>query len=53
VQQLIKSEGIPRESKVRLAILYALRYQKFAGNAIGDILSLLAANGLEHDAAVR
>lgn len=41
VQQMILSENIPEDAKIRLAILYALRYQKFSGNAILPVVDLL------------
>ena len=54
VQDLIVSPEVPSEAKLRLAILYALRYQRFNGNYIAQIVAMLPANGVpESDAAVR
>ncbi|KAL8293307.1 hypothetical protein RQP46_000008 [Phenoliferia psychrophenolica] len=41
VQSMISSPDIPHESKLRLAILYALRYQKLPGNNIPGVIELL------------
>mgnify|MGYP001592418635 FL=1 len=41
VQSMISSPDIPVESKLRLAILYALRYQKLPGNNIPGVIELL------------
>ncbi|KAK4700286.1 vacuolar protein sorting-associated protein 45, partial [Phenoliferia sp. Uapishka_3] len=41
VQSMISSPDIPPESKLRLAILYALRYQKLPGNSIPAVIDLL------------
>lgn len=38
---MITSPDIPLESKVRLSILYALRYQKFNQNNIPGVVELL------------
>lgn len=38
---MISSPDIPLESKLRLATLYALRYQKFNGNNIPAVVELL------------
>lgn len=40
-QMLLSSPDIGHEAKLRLAILYALRYQKWNGNAIPAIVDLL------------
>ncbi|KAM0750187.1 Sec1-like protein [Meredithblackwellia eburnea MCA 4105] len=41
VQSMISSADIPPESKLRLAILYALRYQKLPGNNIPGVVEAL------------
>ncbi|KAG0145717.1 hypothetical protein CROQUDRAFT_78586 [Cronartium quercuum f. sp. fusiforme G11] len=51
VKEMISSPAISPEAKIRLAVLYALRYQKFGGNAIIAIVDLLQQNGIpEQDA---
>ncbi|GAA5967147.1 hypothetical protein JCM3765_001545 [Sporobolomyces pararoseus] len=50
VQAAIESTGneeIPQSAKLRLAILYALRYQKLPGNQIASIVELLRRQGVE------
>ncbi|GAA5980979.1 hypothetical protein JCM5350_004788 [Sporobolomyces pararoseus] len=50
VQAAIESSGneeIPKSAKLRLAILYALRYQKLPGNQINSIVELLRRQGVE------
>lgn len=43
---MIDSPDIPQESKVRLSILYALRYQKLPSNAIQTVVSQLLQQGV-------
>ena len=43
---MIMSPDIPAESKLRLAILYALRYQKFDRNNIPSVIDLLKERGV-------
>lgn len=51
VREMISSPEIEAEAKIRLAVLYALRYQKFSGNAIVAVVDLLQQNGIpESDA---
>ncbi|GAA5912633.1 Vps45p [Sporobolomyces salmoneus] len=48
VQAAIESgEEVSSSAKLRLAILYALRYQKLPGNQIGQIVELLRRQGVE------
>ncbi|BGP20303.1 hypothetical protein JCM10213_002068 [Rhodosporidiobolus nylandii] len=47
VQSLLSSADIPSEAKLRLAILYALRYQKLPGNQIAGVTDLLRQQGVE------
>lgn len=48
---MIASPAISSDAKIRLAVLYALRYQKFSGNAVVGIVDLLQQNGIpEQDA---
>ncbi|KAJ3339600.1 vacuolar protein sorting-associated protein 45 [Gonapodya sp. JEL0774] len=44
LQQLIENPTISEDNKVRLVILYALRYEKSAGNATQALLEQLARN---------
>ena len=54
MQSLITNPAIPVWNKLRLVMLYALRYQKYAGNNISQITAMLPSNGVpEADAAVR
>ena len=46
LQGLLISSTITDESKLRLGILYALRYQKFNGNNIPGIIDLLRREGV-------
>jgi vacuolar protein sorting-associated protein 45 len=48
---MIQSPRIPSSNKLRLAILYALRYQKLAGNAITSVVDALIENGVSADRA--
>ncbi|KAF9514609.1 hypothetical protein BS47DRAFT_1294910 [Hydnum rufescens UP504] len=50
VQTLIAS-NIPPVNKLRLAMLYALRYQKNNSNAISSVVDLLVKHGLKEDEA--
>ncbi|GAA5874753.1 hypothetical protein JCM8547_005202 [Rhodosporidiobolus lusitaniae] len=47
VQTLLTSPSVPSSSKLRLAILYALRYQKLPGNQIAGIVELLKQQGVK------
>ncbi|GAA5834502.1 hypothetical protein JCM11251_007023 [Rhodosporidiobolus azoricus] len=47
VQSMLASPDIPPEAKLRLAILYALRYQKLPGNQIAAVVSQLQQQGVE------
>jgi hypothetical protein len=50
---MIQSPDIASSNKLRLALLYALRYQKYSANAISQIIDLLLNNGVhESDVAV-
>lgn len=50
---MIQSPDIASDNKLRLVLIYALRYQKFAGNAISQVTDMLIRNGVsESDAAV-
>ncbi len=48
---LIASERTPPSNKLRLAILYALRYQKLPGNAIPAVVDTLIQHGVQADRA--
>lgn len=41
MREAISAPEIPQEAKLRLAVLYALRYQKMPGNQIDGIVDLL------------
>ncbi|GAA5982763.1 hypothetical protein JCM11641_007780 [Rhodosporidiobolus odoratus] len=47
VQALIASSDVPSESKLRLAILYALRYQKLPQNQTTAVIDALRQQGVE------
>ncbi|KAK6902765.1 hypothetical protein I203_108024 [Kwoniella mangroviensis CBS 8507] len=51
VQTLISSPKTRPANKLRLAILYALRYQKLIGNQIPQVIDNLIANGVSADKA--
>lgn len=51
VINMIQSPRIPSSNKLRLAILYALRYQKLTGNAIPHVVDTLIENGVSADRA--
>ena len=48
---LIASHKVPQPNKLRLAILYALRYQKLLGNQIAQVVDGLIQNGVTADRA--
>lgn len=48
---MIQSPRIPANNKLRLAILYALRYQKLTSNAITSVVDALIENGVSADRA--
>ena len=52
VRDMINSPDILSEAKLRLAILYALRYQKLPQNNIAGVIDLLKQQGVP-DADVR
>ncbi|BEI85897.1 hypothetical protein CcaverHIS002_0601840 [Cutaneotrichosporon cavernicola] len=51
VQQIIASPKVPAQNKLRVAILYALRYQKFYGNHITAVVDALITAGVSADKA--
>ncbi|KAL1411206.1 vacuolar protein sorting-associated protein 45 [Vanrija albida] len=51
VMTLIASPKVPAANKLRLAILYALRYQKFYGNQITAVVDALIKNNVGADRA--
>ncbi|KAF9161151.1 vacuolar protein sorting-associated protein 45 [Actinomortierella ambigua] len=52
LQRLISSPKVNDASKIRLVLLYALRYERFQGNALSSLIDLLYRNGLsERDIA--
>jgi hypothetical protein len=51
VQQIIASPKVPAQNKLRVAILYALRYQKFHGNQISQVVDALITSGVGADKA--
>ncbi|WFD29515.1 vacuolar protein sorting-associated protein 45 [Malassezia sp. CBS 17886] len=52
VQALLASPAIDGDAKLRLAILYALRYQHTPGNQIDEVARLLLHAGIEPSRAV-
>lgn len=54
VQIVIKNPNIPVWNKLRLVILYALRYQKTQANNVASLINLMLENGVSReDARVR
>lgn len=54
VRGLIEDSGVQPVNKLRLAMLYALRYQKTANNGIQGVVELLRNNGVtESESNVR
>ena len=51
VMDLIARPKVPPSNKLRLAILYALRYQKLIGNQIAPVVDALIANGVSAERA--
>lgn len=51
VLSLLSDPAVPQANKLRLAILYALRYQKFSANAIPHVIENLTTNGMDPDRA--
>lgn len=51
VRQIIASPKVPAQNKLRVAILYALRYQKFNGNQISSVVEALVSSGVGADRA--
>ncbi|ORX39703.1 putative vacuolar protein sorting protein of the Sec1p/Munc-18 family,VpsB [Kockovaella imperatae] len=51
VLTLISSSKVPAGNKLRLAILYALRYQKYPSNQISQVIDALIVNGVSADRA--
>lgn len=54
VQDIITNSAIPSHAKLRIVILFALRYQKSKANDISNLIQLMLENGvLREDAKVR
>lgn len=51
VMQLIASPKVPASNKLRLAILYALRYQRFTGNSITQVVDALIQHNVPAERA--
>jgi len=51
IQTLIAMPEVPSLNKLRLAILYALRYQKTSGNSIVQVTESLLRNGVSEEEA--
>lgn len=51
VMTLLANPRVRPANKLRLAILYALRYQKAAGNQIAQVVDALIQNGVSADRA--
>lgn len=48
---LLARKDISSEAKLRVAILYALRYQKYSGNHITNVVKTLLDGGVEESRA--
>ncbi|KAG9296244.1 hypothetical protein G9A89_014836 [Geosiphon pyriformis] len=46
LQKLIQSTGVSEDSKIRLVLLYALRYEKSQNNSIASLIDLLHRNNV-------
>jgi len=51
VQALVSDNAVPAWNKLRVVILYALRYQKTQTNNIATLINLLLANGISREEA--
>ncbi|KAJ7175975.1 Sec1 family-domain-containing protein [Mycena filopes] len=51
VQAFIANPGVPQWNKLRLVILYALRYQKTQTGNIASLINLLLSNGVSREDA--
>lgn len=51
VMTLLEDSSIPHDAKLRLAILYALRYQKYGGNQIANMVKKLLEVGVDESRA--
>ena len=49
MEAVIKNPNIPPRNKLRLAILYALRYQKSRANDIANLVNLLLKEGMKRE----
>ena len=49
VEAVIKNPNIPPRNKLRLVILYALRYQKARPNDIANLINLLLKEGMKRE----
>ncbi len=53
VQDIIRNSAVPSDAKLRIVILFALRYQKSKANDISNLIQLMLENGvLREDAKV-
>lgn len=48
---MLSDANVKPEAKLRLAILYALRYQKYSGNQITNVVDQLLKSGVEESRA--
>lgn len=51
VQEIIKDPALSHTAKLRIVILYALRYQKSKANDITGLINLLLENGITREDA--
>lgn len=51
VQAIITDNGVPAWNKLRVVILYALRYQKTQTGNIASLINLMLANGVSREDA--
>lgn len=51
VQAIITDNGVPAWNKLRVVILYALRYQKTQTGSIASLINVMLANGVSREDA--
>lgn len=49
VERIVMDPGVQTVNKLRLAMLYALRYQRTANNSITEVVELLKKNGVSEN----
>lgn len=51
VQSIVTDPAVPSWNKLKIAILYALRYQKSQQSNIANLINLLLSNGVSREEA--